>query len=79
LVYELTRTHGESQFSPQMVLRILNICVLVFVVVSVVWSVCVLGSFFLFVLVLICGLVQVLFLSLIVNISVAIFLILHLD
>jgi len=39
LVYKLALTHEDSQFSPQMVLvllRILNICVLDFCVISVV-------------------------------------------
>jgi hypothetical protein len=67
LVYKFTRTHKHSQFSPQMVLvvlRILNTCVLDFLIVSVVWLVWVHGSFLWF---LICRFIQVLFLSLVVN------------
>jgi hypothetical protein len=46
LVHKVTWTHVEdSQFSPQIMLRILKTCVLVFCAVSVVWSVWVNGSF----------------------------------
>ena len=68
MVYKLTWNREEGlHFSPQIVglaLRILNMCVLDFCFVSVVWSVWVRGSFYDF---LICGLVQVLFFSVVVN------------
>jgi len=59
LVYKLEPTKKIHIFYLQMVLvvlRILNICVLEFWVMSVVWSIWVCGSFY--------GLVQALFLSL---------------
>ena len=76
---QLTWMYEDSQFSPQMVvmvLRILNMCFQDFYVVSVVYSV--LSSCF-FLWFLICGLMQVLFLSLVVNFLLAIFLLLPLD
>jgi len=67
LIYKLSRTHKENlQFSPQIVLgvlRTLNMHVLDFCVVCVVQSVGVHVYFIVF----ICGFVQVLFLSLVVN------------
>jgi hypothetical protein len=67
LVYKITWTREESQFSPRMVvvvLRILNTCVLGFCDVFVFWSFWVLWPSLWF---LICGLVLVLFLSVVVN------------
>jgi len=67
----------KTQFSPQMVLGILNTCVLDFCIVSVVWSV----SPWLFLWFLTCNLVQVLLLRLVVNLyfPIATFLLLPLD
>ena len=67
LVYKLTWTHDNSQFSPQMVLRIY---IHVFwISLSCLWS----NQSEFMALFLICRLVQVLFLSLVVNFSTAIF------
>jgi hypothetical protein len=73
MVYKLTTTHRDSQFSPQMVLRI-------YVCYRLLCCVCGLISLSsgLLLWFLICGLVQVLFLSLAVNYSIAIFLLLPL-
>ena len=66
LVYQQTWTHEDSQFSPQMelmVLRILNTCVLDSL--SCLWSDQ--SEFMPFLGFIMCGLIQVLFLSLVVN------------
>jgi len=76
MVYKLTTTHKDSQFSPQMVLVVLRIYMFwIFCCVSGLIS----PSSWLFLWFLICGLVQVLFLSLAVNYSIAIFLLLTLQ
>jgi hypothetical protein len=67
-VYKLNRAQEISQFSPQMLLvmlRILNLCVLEFYVVSVCGLISL--NLWLFLWLLICGFVQVLFLCLMVN------------